>query len=50
MQDRTKIKRKSPEWLSALAEIHEICAIRTGLDDPDEIQAVIDLKTKNSRI
>ena len=45
-QDRAKIKRKSPEWLSALAEIQEICAIRTGIDDPDEIQAVIDLKTE----
>ena len=45
-QDRAKVKRKSPEWLSALAEIHEICAIRSGIDDPDEIQALIDLKTK----
>ena len=45
-QDRARVKRKSPEWLSALAESHEICAIRSGIDDPDEIQASIDLKTK----
>ena len=45
-QDRAKVKRKSPEWLSVKARIYEICSIRSGLDDGEEIQALIGLKTK----
>ena len=45
-QDRAKVKRKSPEWLSVMARIYEICSIRSGIDQDDEIQAVIDLKKK----
>ena len=45
-QDRTKLKRKSPEWLSVMARIYEICSIRSGLDESDEIQALIAHKTK----
>ena len=45
-QDRAKVKRKSPEWLSVMARIYEICSIRSGIDKDDEIQAVIDHKTK----
>ena len=45
-QDRAKVKRKSPEWLSVMARIYEICSLRSGLDDDDEIQALIALKTK----
>ena len=45
-QDRAKVKRKSPEWLSVMARIYEICSIRSGLDDDEEIRAMIALKTK----
>ena len=45
-QDRAKVKRKSPEWLSVMARIYEICSIRSGIDQDDEIQAVIAHKTK----
>ena len=45
-QDKAKVKRKSPEWLSVMARIYEICSLRSGLDDGDEIQALIGLKTK----
>ena len=45
-QDRAKVTRKSPEWLSVMARIYEICSLRSGLDDDDEIQALIALKTK----
>lgn len=44
-QDKAKVKRKSPEWLSVMARIYEICSLRSGLDDDDEIQALIGLKT-----
>ena len=43
------MKRKSPEWLSVIARIYEICSIRSGLDENDEndeIRALIGLKTK----
>ena len=45
-QDRAKVTRKSPEWLSVMARIYEICSIRSGIDQDEEIQAVIDLKMK----
>lgn len=40
------VKRKGPEWLSSLAEINEICTNSSGIDENDEIQSLIDLKTK----
>ena len=41
-QDRASVKRKSPEWLSSLAEINEICPNRPGIDEHDEIHSLID--------
>ncbi len=45
-QDRAKVLRKSPEWLSVMARVYEICSLRSGLDEDDEIRAWIALKTK----
>ena len=45
-QDRAKVKRKSPEWLSVMARIYELCSFRSGIDQDDEIQAVISHKMK----
>jgi len=38
------VKRKSREWLQVLAELMEICAIRSLVDCPDTIQAMIESK------
>ena len=35
------VKRKSEEWLHVVAELMEICAIRSLVDCPDTIQAMI---------
>ncbi len=45
-QDKAKVKRKSPEWLSVMARIYDIVGIRSGIDSDEEIQALIALKTK----
>lgn len=38
------VKRKSVEWLYVMAELMEICAIRSLVDCPDTIQAMIESK------
>jgi len=40
------VKRKSEEWLHVMAELLEICAIRTLVDCPDTIQAMVASKRK----
>lgn len=38
---KDKVTRKSADWLHVVAELMEICAIRTLVDCPDTIQAMI---------
>jgi hypothetical protein len=38
------VKRKSAEWLHVIAELMEICAIRSLVDCPDTIKAMIESK------
>jgi len=38
------VKRKSEAWLHVVAELMEICAIRSLVDCPDTIQAMVDSK------
>ena len=46
-QDRAKVKRKSPEWLSIMARIYDICSLRFGIEDEKEIDALVAKKTKD---
>jgi hypothetical protein len=39
-----KVKRKSKEWLHVVAELMEICAIRSLVDCPDTINAMLESK------
>lgn len=45
-QDRKKVTSKSPEWLHTMTQALDICSIRSGIDDEQEIQALVALKTK----
>ncbi len=38
------VKRKSKEWLHIVAELMEICAIRSGVDCPDTIKTMLESK------
>jgi hypothetical protein len=38
------VKRKSAEWLHVIAELMEICAIRSLVDCPDTIKAMVESK------
>lgn len=38
------VKRKSSEWLQVIAELMEVCAIRSLVDCPDTIKAMIESK------
>jgi len=38
---RDKVKHKSSEWLHIMAELMEICAIRSMVDCPDTIRAMV---------
>ena len=38
------VKRKSKEWLHVVAELMEICAIRSLVDFPDTIRAMLESK------
>ena len=38
------VKRKSTEWLYVIAELMEICAIRSLVDCPDTIKAMVESK------
>ncbi len=38
------VKRKSSEWLHVIAELMEVCAIRSLVDCPDTIKAMIESK------
>jgi hypothetical protein len=46
-QDKAKVKRKSPEWLSVMARIYEIVGIRSGIDSDEEIQALVEVKKQS---
>jgi hypothetical protein len=39
-----KVKRRSKEWLHVVAELMEICAIRSGVDCPDTIKTMLESK------
>ncbi len=46
-QDKAKVKRKSPEWLSVMGRIYEIVGIRSGIDSDEEIQALVEVKKQS---
>ncbi len=43
---KDSVKRKTEEWYYLLGEIFDITAIRYGVDDEKEIEAIIDAKSK----
>ena len=45
-QDKGKVRRRSPEWLHAMARALDICSVRSGIDDEKEIRALVELKTQ----
>ena len=46
-QDKAKVKRKSPEWLSVMGRIYEIVGIRSGIDSDEDIQALVEVKKQS---
>lgn len=45
---KDKVKHKGPEWLNIISELIEICVIRSLVDCPDTIKAMI--RSKNRRL
>ena len=46
---KDKVERKSKEWLYALAELLEICALRFGVEEEEVIHEMVDSKRKRLR-
>ena len=44
---KDKVKRKSKQWYHVLGEIFDISAIRDGVEDEEEIKAIIEAKTSH---
>ena len=45
-KDKKQVPRKSPEWRYIMAEVFEICAIRSGVEEDEIIQGMIAAKLK----
>jgi N-acetylglucosamine kinase-like BadF-type ATPase len=46
LEGKKQVPRKSKDWLTILSEVLEICAIRSGIEEEEVIQAMIASKTK----
>ena len=46
---KDKVERKSKEWIHALAELLEVCALRSLVDDEEVIREMVDLKKTRLR-